>query len=33
MSDFMAGYLLGAWTIGIVASAAFWIWRSGRVDS
>lgn len=33
MSNFLAGYFLGLWTAGIVASAAFWILRSGRVDS
>lgn len=28
MSDFMAGFLLGAWTVGIIAAVAWWIGRS-----
>ena len=32
MSDFLVGYVLGFWTCGIVASAAWWIWRSIRFE-
>lgn len=28
MSDFLAGYLLGAWTVSIIVAAGWWIARS-----